>query len=163
MLALAQLTTAYSNNNQQTTSPTAEPAGTSGNTRSSGTEFRYIKVRSGSIRSRSKETARVHVEDANYYEFRRASLGSSAEADPTCAQFKVCPGYAYHQWRTRVLVFFLYTFWRIQVMLLGDSGVGKTCFLLRFTDKTFLSGSFIATVGIDFRVIIKREVARNII
>lgn len=40
----------------------------------------------------------------------------------------------------------------VQVMLLGDSGVGKTCLLVRFKDKTFLSGSFIATVGIDFRV-----------
>ncbi|XP_041888405.1 ras-related protein Rab-37 isoform X1 [Corvus kubaryi] len=37
------------------------------------------------------------------------------------------------------------------VMLLGDSGVGKTCFLLQFKDGAFLSGTFIATVGIDFR------------
>uniref|UniRef100_H3B5H0 small monomeric GTPase n=1 Tax=Latimeria chalumnae TaxID=7897 RepID=H3B5H0_LATCH len=36
-------------------------------------------------------------------------------------------------------------------MLLGDSGVGKTCFLVRFKDGAFLSGTFIATVGIDFR------------
>lgn len=40
----------------------------------------------------------------------------------------------------------------LQVMLLGDSGVGKTCFLLQFKDRAFLSGTFIATVGIDFRV-----------
>lgn len=40
----------------------------------------------------------------------------------------------------------------LQVMLLGDSGVGKTCFLLQFRDGAFLSGTFIATVGIDFRV-----------
>ncbi|XP_063208359.1 ras-related protein Rab-37 isoform X1 [Chroicocephalus ridibundus] len=39
----------------------------------------------------------------------------------------------------------------LQVMLLGDSGVGKTCFLLQFKDGAFLSGTFIATVGIDFR------------
>lgn len=37
-------------------------------------------------------------------------------------------------------------------MLLGDSGVGKTCFLVQFKDGAFLSGTFIATVGIDFRV-----------
>uniref|UniRef100_G1NZQ4 small monomeric GTPase n=1 Tax=Myotis lucifugus TaxID=59463 RepID=G1NZQ4_MYOLU len=37
------------------------------------------------------------------------------------------------------------------VMLLGDSGVGKTCFLIQFKDGAFLSGTFIATVGIDFR------------
>ncbi|KAK2160779.1 hypothetical protein LSH36_127g12012 [Paralvinella palmiformis] len=38
-----------------------------------------------------------------------------------------------------------------QVMLIGDSGVGKTCLLVRFKDNAFLSGSFISTVGIDFR------------
>uniref|UniRef100_A0A452G7N5 small monomeric GTPase n=1 Tax=Capra hircus TaxID=9925 RepID=A0A452G7N5_CAPHI len=38
-----------------------------------------------------------------------------------------------------------------KVMLLGDSGVGKTCLLIRFRDGAFLSGTFIATVGIDFR------------
>ncbi|XP_013931240.1 PREDICTED: ras-related protein Rab-37 isoform X1 [Thamnophis sirtalis] len=38
-----------------------------------------------------------------------------------------------------------------KVMLLGDSGVGKTCFLVQFKDGAFLSGTFIATVGIDFR------------
>lgn len=38
-----------------------------------------------------------------------------------------------------------------KVMLIGDSGVGKTCLLVRFKDGTFLGGSFISTVGIDFR------------
>lgn len=37
-------------------------------------------------------------------------------------------------------------------MLVGDSGVGKTCLLVRFKDAAFLAGSFISTVGIDFRV-----------
>uniref|UniRef100_A0A3B3QWN4 small monomeric GTPase n=1 Tax=Paramormyrops kingsleyae TaxID=1676925 RepID=A0A3B3QWN4_9TELE len=41
---------------------------------------------------------------------------------------------------------------RLQVMLVGDSGVGKTCVLVRFKDGAFLAGSFISTVGIDFRV-----------
>uniref|UniRef100_A0A3Q2E0W1 small monomeric GTPase n=1 Tax=Cyprinodon variegatus TaxID=28743 RepID=A0A3Q2E0W1_CYPVA len=40
----------------------------------------------------------------------------------------------------------------MQVMLVGDSGVGKTCLLVRFKDGAFLAGSFISTVGIDFRV-----------
>lgn len=35
---------------------------------------------------------------------------------------------------------------------MGDSGVGKTCLLVRFKDGAFLAGSFISTVGIDFRV-----------
>nr|KAF7435063.1 hypothetical protein H0235_003254 [Vespula pensylvanica] len=38
-----------------------------------------------------------------------------------------------------------------QVMLLGDSGVGKTCLLTRFRDGRFLFGNYITTVGIDFR------------
>jgi GTPase SAR1 family protein len=38
-------------------------------------------------------------------------------------------------------------------MLIGDSGVGKTCLLVRFKDDTFLSCNFIATVGIDFKVL----------
>ena len=37
-------------------------------------------------------------------------------------------------------------------MLVGDSSVGKTCLLTKFRDGQFLSGSFICTVGIDFRV-----------
>jgi GTPase SAR1 family protein len=32
-------------------------------------------------------------------------------------------------------------------MLIGDSGVGKTCLLVQFKDGAFLSGSFISTVG----------------
>lgn len=39
-----------------------------------------------------------------------------------------------------------------KIMLIGDSGVGKTCLLVRFKDDTFLSCNFIATVGIDFKV-----------
>ncbi|XP_037670346.1 ras-related protein Rab-26 isoform X3 [Choloepus didactylus] len=38
-----------------------------------------------------------------------------------------------------------------KVMLVGDSGVGKTCLLVRFKDGAFLAGAFISTVGIDFR------------
>ncbi|KOB58075.1 Ras-related protein Rab-26 [Operophtera brumata] len=38
-----------------------------------------------------------------------------------------------------------------KVMLLGDSGVGKTCMLVRFRDGHFLAGNYVSTVGIDFR------------
>jgi len=35
--------------------------------------------------------------------------------------------------------------------MLGDSGVGKTCLLLRYTCDSF-STSFITTIGIDFKI-----------
>lgn len=38
----------------------------------------------------------------------------------------------------------------IKFLALGDSGVGKTCFLYQYTDGVFHS-RFISTVGIDFR------------
>ncbi|XP_044754845.1 ras-related protein Rab-37-like isoform X2 [Coccinella septempunctata] len=38
-----------------------------------------------------------------------------------------------------------------KIMLLGDSGVGKTCLLTQFRDGHFLSGNYIATIGVDFR------------
>lgn len=47
-------------------------------------------------------------------------------------------------------------------MLLGDSGVGKTCLLTRFRDGRFLSGNYITTVGIDFRVRNSKSSFRNI-
>lgn len=35
-------------------------------------------------------------------------------------------------------------------MLIGDSGVGKSCILLRFADDNF-SDTFYSTIGVDFR------------
>lgn len=48
-----------------------------------------------------------------------------------------------------------------QVILLGDSGVGKTCLLVRFHNGKFLSGNYITTVGIDFRVRNIRDLKHN--
>eukprot|EP01102_Stenamoeba_stenopodia_P010862 TRINITY_DN330_c0_g6_i1.p1 TRINITY_DN330_c0_g6~~TRINITY_DN330_c0_g6_i1.p1 ORF type:complete len:223 (+),score=19.23 TRINITY_DN330_c0_g6_i1:533-1201(+) len=39
----------------------------------------------------------------------------------------------------------------IKLLLIGDSGVGKTCLLIRFTEDSFRP-SFIGTIGIDFRI-----------
>merc|ERR1711915_645221 len=38
-----------------------------------------------------------------------------------------------------------------KLLLIGDSGVGKTCIIFRFTDDAF-SSTFISTIGIDFKV-----------
>lgn len=38
-----------------------------------------------------------------------------------------------------------------KLLLIGDSGVGKTCIIFRFADNTFNS-SFISTIGIDFKI-----------
>ena len=38
-----------------------------------------------------------------------------------------------------------------KILIVGNSGVGKTAFLVRYCDETF-SPSFVATVGIDFKV-----------
>merc|ERR1711977_712315 len=39
----------------------------------------------------------------------------------------------------------------IKLLLIGDSGVGKSCLLCRYSDDVFNS-SFITTIGIDFKI-----------
>jgi small GTP-binding protein len=38
-----------------------------------------------------------------------------------------------------------------KLLIVGESGVGKTCMLLRFADNTF-EGDFLSTIGVDFKV-----------
>lgn len=38
-----------------------------------------------------------------------------------------------------------------KLLLIGDSGVGKTCILFRFSDDAF-NNTFISTIGIDFKI-----------
>ena len=37
-----------------------------------------------------------------------------------------------------------------KIVMIGDSGVGKSCILLRFADDKF-NENFYATIGVDFR------------
>lgn len=39
----------------------------------------------------------------------------------------------------------------MKLLLVGDSGVGKSCLLVRFVDNQF-SAQFITTIGIDFKI-----------
>jgi Ras-related protein Rab-8A len=39
----------------------------------------------------------------------------------------------------------------LKLLLIGDSGVGKSCILLRYSDDSFTS-SYITTIGIDFKI-----------
>jgi len=38
-----------------------------------------------------------------------------------------------------------------KVIIIGDSGVGKSCILLRFADNTF-NNSYVNTIGVDFKI-----------
>jgi Ras-related protein Rab-8A len=38
-----------------------------------------------------------------------------------------------------------------KILMIGDSGVGKTCLLLRYANDSF-STTFITTIGIDYKV-----------
>ena len=45
----------------------------------------------------------------------------------------------------------------IKFLIIGDSAVGKTAMLIRYTENTF-SEDFISTIGVDFKV---KRVERN--
>ena len=55
-----------------------------------------------------------------------------------------------------------------KLLLIGDSGVGKSCLLLRYVDETYQE-SYISTIGVDFKIktieldgkVIKLQVSRR--
>ena len=46
----------------------------------------------------------------------------------------------------------------IKVLLLGDSGTGKSSLILRYTDDSF-NGSLVSSIGVDFKV--KQQIIDN--
>jgi hypothetical protein len=48
----------------------------------------------------------------------------------------------------------------VKILLIGDSGCGKSCLLLRFADDTF-SDNYISTIGVDFKIQVGRSASRG--
>ena len=47
-----------------------------------------------------------------------------------------------------------------KILIIGESGVGKTCFLLRYAENSFVANHLL-TIGIDFKIKIHQGVIKN--
>ncbi|KAG6483861.1 hypothetical protein ZIOFF_060647 [Zingiber officinale] len=54
-------------------------------------------------------------------------------------------------WYETKFCMFLCSDYLFKLLLIGDSGVGKSCLLLRFADDSYLE-SYISTIGVDFKI-----------